>query len=139
MYFYRFECKWIEPMQTCFFGTLFVCLNILRHFKWLAIIIRWELHFQTTNNNLFGNSWLYESDDKLSCHHDCEQPPDEIDCPPDREQGVEEMCTSLLDPNGRFKVISILVYKCNGLPNWIVLTDLFFVSRILLLFNNDLF
>ncbi|KAK2145707.1 hypothetical protein LSH36_662g04002 [Paralvinella palmiformis] len=57
----------------------------------------------TTNNNLFGNSWLYEGGSELACVHDCDQSPDTGDCPEEIKQEVDDMCDSLLDPDGRFK------------------------------------
>ena len=66
-------------------------------------------NFQTTNNNLFGNSWLYEGGSELACVHDCDQSPDTGDCPEEIKQEVDDMCDSLLDPDGRFKVIWISI------------------------------
>jgi hypothetical protein len=58
--------------------------------------------FQTDDEHMFGDSWLYDvdpEDDACLC-----KPPDVEVCPDDEKEAAEAICSALLDPLGSFQV-----------------------------------
>ena len=70
---------------------------------------------QTSNVHEFGLSWtsaLDEVEDDPSCAETCEGVPDTEKCDGDDLNRAEEHCSSLIDPDGPFKVVVAFHLEC---------------------------
>ena len=61
------------------------------------------MHFQTSNGDTFGHSWLYRMNADKSCDHNCNETVDGT-CNEELRVEADRMCALITNIKGRFKV-----------------------------------